>query len=148
MLINNSTPIFYDCEFEVKEHGTKIIPISIALVELNQYGKKIYLINKDYDWSQSNEWLIKNVKPSIDKIITSGNVNHLSERFRSNLYLDYCSFNSWKKYLNYYFQNFKNQIQLWGYYSGFDHVVLSSIYGEMNQFPNSMLQQNNYMSYI
>ena len=61
MIVGNTTPIFYDCEFEVKDHGQTITPISIAFCQINEFGKKLYLINSDYDWDKTeNQWLVKN----------------------------------------------------------------------------------------
>lgn len=136
MLVKNTTPIFYDCEFEVKNHGQIIIPISIAFCQLNEFGKKLYLINSEYDWNKTeNQWLKENVKPTIDYIKTNGNVNYLSDDVKSNLYMDVCGLDKWKKYIDYYLKSFNKQIQLWGYFCQFDHVVLSSIYGNMVDFP-------------
>ena len=53
---------FYDCEFdESNEKEIKLISIGI----ISEDGRELYLINKDYDWSTSSQWLIDNVKPYI-----------------------------------------------------------------------------------
>ena len=147
----NHVPLFYDCEFQVSDHGRKIDPISIAIVPQDSNGNKLYLINRDFDWNNASEWLLQNVKPSIDKIISSGNLNHLPSKFTSKTYLDYVSFDKWKKYLDYYLKDFisdNKHIQMWGYYSAFDHVVLASIYGNMIDIPSYLEMYTNDLKQV
>lgn len=111
---------FYDCEFdESNEKEIKLISIGI----ISEDGRELYLINKDYDWSTSSQWLIDNVKPYI---ISAP---------------DYCkvSYCEIKNYImNFIKPSALINTKLYGYYSAYDHVVLSQIFGRMIDLPEGM----------
>jgi hypothetical protein len=124
---------YYDCEFE--ENGTCIIPISIGFV--SEDNRELYLVNKGYIESYKNlesyewrgqqstvfPWLCENV---IDPIIHSDTELTPYEQWGEKVWA-FISDNG--KYLE------RDQIELWGWYAAYDHVMLAQIYGPMIQLP-------------
>lgn len=120
---------FIDFEFEEKgyKNGIAIEIISIGIVSLND--DKLYLVNKEYDWSEcKNNWLLSNVKPFLNTQ-------------ESNLFINdfFVNFSDIKKILLNFFNSTKDEnIELYGYFSAYDHVCLSAIFGRMIDLPKDI----------
>lgn len=111
---------FYDCEFD--ETSTDIKLISIGIV--SEDGKELYLINKDYNWNLcTNQWLIDNVKPYI---INAPDYYKVSYNEIG------------KKIIEFIKPSLLINTNLYGYYSAYDHVVLSKTFGTMMDLPEGM----------
>ena len=124
---------FYDCEFDESQYGIKLI--SIGIVDEN--GNELYLINKDYDWSCTSTWLMKNVYPSIKA----------APDYLKISYKDIAN-----KILKFIQPSPEVEIKLYGYYSAYDHVVLCQIFGKMIDLPENMPMYTNdlkqYLDYL
>lgn len=112
---------FYDFEFEEKptQNGVAIDIISLGMIDENKKG--IYLVNKNYDWNKcTNEWLKQNVQSylQIDKITKNINLSQFK-----NYILQLIDYHN------------GDQIQLYGYYSAYDHVCLGNCFGRMIDLP-------------
>jgi hypothetical protein len=112
---------FYDCEFDESPiYGIRLI--SLGMVD--EFGNELYLINKDYDWNKcTNNWLIENVKPYIQSAPDFYKMNK-SDMIR--------------KILDFIKPSLKTDIKLYGYYSAYDHVCFSQIFGKMINLPEGL----------
>jgi len=116
---------FYDFEFD-ETKNTRIIPISVGIVD--EFGKELYLINKDYDWSTAPKWLKINVYPYIMQApdYIKVDLNTMKE-----------------KVLNFINPGPSKNTKLYGYYSAYDHVCLAQLFGTMKQLPDDMPMYTN-----
>ncbi len=126
---------FIDTEFE--ENGTTIIPVSLGIKA--EDGRELYLINREYmstyynlesyQWrgiqSEPSSWLHNNVLQLISKEDTE-KFGVPYEKWGS-IIQTFISKNG--KYKS------RNEIELWGWYSAYDHVLLAQIYGPMINLP-------------
>ena len=117
----NIKRFFYDFEFEQKgtPNGISIDVISVGMI--NQQKRGIYLVNKNYDWRTcTNQWLKTNVYPNLQIANITKNIQ----------------LKQFKKYiLNFIDYQQDDVIQLYGYYSAYDHVCLASCFGRMIDLP-------------
>lgn len=114
---------FYDTEFHERGPAHPIELISFGIV--SEEGRELYLINTDFDWddpkhsgSPSIDWLRENAMPHILKG---------DELDRYGL-----PFNEFKGRL---LRFIDHQPELWGYFSAYDHMMLSQIFGRMVDLP-------------
>jgi hypothetical protein len=117
---------FYDCEFEESpEFGIRLISIGIV----DEFGRELYLINNEYDWNTChNDWLFANVKPFIDAA-----PEHIK-----------VSKNEIKDMLFEFIRPSSNdQVELYGYYSAYDHVCLCQLFGKMVDLPEGIPMYTN-----
>lgn len=126
---------WYDCEFESDE--TTIIPISIGLV--SEDNRELYLINKEYMQSyidlEGYHW---RGNPSIITPWLCQNVcDQISQEDVNEFGLDY---ESWGDAIlsfisNDYSIESRDEVELWGWYGAYDHVMLCQTYGRMIDLP-------------
>lgn len=126
---------FYDFEFE--EDGLAIIPISLGMVA--EDGRELYLVNHGYmdSWrygetffwkgheSKPFPWLIDNVLSHI----TDADVREFGE-----------DYDRWGSRVQEFISNQgkindRKEVELWGYYSAYDHVALAQMFGPMINLP-------------
>jgi hypothetical protein len=127
---------WYDTEFD--ENGERIIPISFGAVA--EDGRELYLINygyinayvnnETYLWknkflAQPNDFVIENV---LDKI-PDADVQEFG-----------CNHNEWARKLYTFFTNDHkvNNIELWGHFSAYDHIVYCQSFGRMVDLPSPL----------
>ena len=126
----------YDWEFE--ENGETIIPISVGIVADD--GRELYLINKDYMqtvfdlepyyWRERHssvisEWLSKNVLDNISQEdVYNYGVAEENMGFHIQTFISAAG-----RYKS------RNEVELWGYYSAYDHVALAQCFGPMINLP-------------
>lgn len=130
---------FYDCEF--LEDGETIAPISIGIVSND--GREYYAVFKDGPWSdvRDHEWLMANVVPHLphDPVIEAGyrwlfNMKDPCVRTTEHIRADVHSFFQ----LGDKHAIGLDPIELWGYYSAYDHVLLSQLWGRMIDLPRGL----------
>lgn len=123
----------YDCEFE--DDGVAIIPISIGIV--SDDDRHLYLVNEEYVtsfyemrayyWKDLSAvgtvWLTENVmnKISID------DPNLVPYEQWDQKIVDFISNNGEYKS--------RDEVELWGYYAAYDHVLLAQVFGPMIGLP-------------
>lgn len=132
--------IWYDTEFHERGSVAPIEFISIGMVR--EDGAEYYAISREVSWwaVYKNEWLRENVLSSLPgKVKGFGNgggtfdpdessglykrptgiAKEVSEFCRAGLEGD-------------------QKAELWAYYADYDHVVLSQLFGQMNDLPGHM----------
>lgn len=110
---------FYDTEFI--ERPGHLDLISIAFVPEDD-GETFYAVNADCDFSQANEWVRENVLP---KLPPAG------PQWRTRDEIASCV-------IDYLRPSNGDKVELWGYYSAYDHVALCWLFGPMVDLPPGM----------
>lgn len=127
---------FYDWEFQEQQDPTTglttIYPISLGMV--SDDGRELYLVNNSYwYWEQqglvkTSDWVRKNV------------LNYISDADRSQYGYNFKRFGMFIKH--FISQGGKitdrSYVELWGYFSAYDHVCLAQCFGSMIQLPDSI----------
>lgn len=115
-------------------------------------GRELYYINENCDWNRANNWVRENVlKPiGIEQInskwyFSSDAKKHILERERIP-----CKILQFVKqdlgdaggfidddhiYQRLHEAEVKEKLEFWGYYSSYDHVILSQLFGTMMNLP-------------
>lgn len=103
---------FYDTEFMEHDEG---LPELLSIGVVDEGGRDLfYACNKDADLTRANEWVQKNVLPFLG--IEGAHVWH--------------SLSDIQEQLRQYFRPAEERgIELWGYYSAYDHVLLCKLLG-------------------
>jgi hypothetical protein len=118
---------FYDTEF--LEDGRTIELISIGIV--SQDGREYYAINRDAPWDriQKDEWLMKNVVPSLDVFTLEGSFQQYRTTPKKDIAAQVHEFiTRWVS----------NPIELWADYAAYDHVALCQLWGRMVDLPTGV----------
>lgn len=118
---------FYDTEF--LEDGRTIELISIGIV--SQDGREYYAINRDAPWDriQKDEWLMKNVVPSLDVFTLKGSFQQYRTTPKKDIAAQVHEFiTRWVS----------NPIELWADYAAYDHVALCQLWGRMVDLPTGV----------
>lgn len=135
--------VYYDCEF--LEDGRTIQPISIGMVA--EDGRELYLVNQGIEWTGEkgslydricgNKWLMANVVPHLP--VTQCVQPGLAHNDKGSFSLD--SKDNRIVPLRFIrnavreFVQASAPVELWGYYSAYDHVLLAQLYGRMIDLP-------------
>lgn len=121
--------VYHDWEF--LEEGNSIYPISVGMVR--EDGKKLYheFIQAPWEKIYKHEWLKANVVPNLDKAsnvaLVTGEGNAIMTgnlRIRGKV----------REFL--YEASQISPIELWGWYSSYDHVCLAQLFGRMVDLPD------------
>lgn len=141
----NKTKIYFDTEFTGLHKNTTLI--SIGLV--SECGKYFYAELTDYDKSQIDEWLQKNV---IDNLIMSepkegeeeyySAVRHISNDIGNNLFKSYslqlrCNKEKLKEELTRWISQF-NELEFWSDCLSYDWVLFNDIWGHAFNIPKNI----------
>lgn len=131
--------VYYDTEFWERGNHQPILPISYGFVR--EDGQELYLIDEstplvqianEHDWLRANvlphlpvfmeqrpdgKWLVDwdEQHDDIDNVVSPGRLRHMVEAF---LKVD--------------------DLELWGWYSAYDHVVLAQTFGTMAEMPKGI----------
>lgn len=141
--------VFYDTEFI--ENGVTIELISIGMV--TEDGRELYLINSECDWSKASDWVQENVISKLEP--TPANfVPHREIRDRVLAFLGWRTRREIAEEevghlltLDYFkdrdldaheLRRPARKLELWGYYSAYDHVALCQLFGTMMNLPKGM----------
>lgn len=127
--------VYIDAEF--LEDGKTIELISIALVK--ESGEEYYAVNRDMPYAriQHHEWLMDNVIPHLPRRGELGRSN-----FSGKLGVDWSSplvrpYNVIRDEVLAFLSE-PDGIELWGWYSAYDHVLLAQFWGPMVNLPNGI----------
>lgn len=128
---------WYDTEF--LEDGRTIDLISFGIVA--EDGREYYAVNADAPWAriQDHTWLKDNVVPHLPQVRGAMNPpRHNSSAARLGIDLTHPDCKP-KEILAHEVRRFLTQhngpVELWGYYSAYDHVVLAQLFGPMIKLP-------------
>lgn len=119
-----SCKYFIDTEFI--ENGTTIDLISIGIVCSD--GREYYAVNSEHDATKASDWVKENV------------LQYLSEYFidewknKNTITNDILEFVGWNEEKPHF--NEGKKPEFWGYYCGYDWVVLCQLFGTMMDLPS------------
>jgi len=122
--------MIYDLDTEFIEDGKTIDLISLALVA--EDGRKLYIEFSDVDWSKANDWVLKNVVPSLWRSEGSGpyrwpNCPHEGGFYsRATGAIEIKAFLDPKQY---------GKPEIWGYFADYDWVAFCQLFGRMVDVP-------------
>lgn len=128
---------FYDCEF--LEDGSTIELISIGLVREDN-ATVYYGVNSDMpvDRIREHKWLMENVWPNLPLVDYKPEPGMRELDMTSSLVKPkWVIANEVRDFLLPSDVSPKD-IQLWGYYSAYDHVVLAQLWGPMVEMPEGL----------
>lgn len=113
--------VYHDWEF--LETQNSVYPISVGMVR--EDGKSIYRVFDDAPWALINkhDWLTANVVPKL--AIAVHNFSS-TDSIRSDVH----------SFLSHAHFDGEGSLELWGWYSGYDHVCLGQLFGAMVNLPN------------
>lgn len=114
---------YYDTEFLERGSGFPIDMISIGMVR--EDGAELYLVDKNAPWLEINkhEWLMANVMPHLD----NDNAQWLSKAEMQPIVYNFL--------MEGRTNNPKTWPELFAWFSAYDHLVLSQIFGRMIDLP-------------
>lgn len=126
--------IYMDWEF--LEDGTTIEPISVALVR--EDGREYYAIFRDMplDRIMRHDWLRKNVVPSLP-IVKHDGIRPFRKPFLDRSDPDVKSTVQIRDEVRRFVVDTPS-VQLWGWYSAYDHVCLAQLFGRMIDLPSGI----------
>ena len=109
---------FYDCEFI--EDGRTIDLVSIGIVD--ETGREFYAVSTEFDASRAITWVRRNVlaqlPPPADPVWSS------REQIRADLLA--------------FLTAPGEEIELWAWMAGYDHVALAQLWGDMRALPRRL----------
>jgi hypothetical protein len=109
---------FYDCEFI--EDGRTIDLVSIGMVD--ETGREFYAVSTEFDASRAITWVRRNVlaqlPPPADRVWRS------REQIRADLLA--------------FLTAPGEEIELWAWMAGYDHVALAQLWGDMRALPRRL----------
>lgn len=132
---------WYDCEF--LEDGFTITLISIGIVA--EDGREYYAVNSDIQLSRvyGHEWLMENVWPHLPLVGYDAEL-----AIRSSIHLGVLDLTNTavkpKQVIANEVRDFllnhppNELVELWGWYSAYDHVVLAQLFGPMAAMPKGI----------
>lgn len=129
--------IYMDWEF--LEDGKTIEPISVGLVA--EDGREYYAVNRDMPHKRiaKHDWLARNVVPSLPRIhgdrrLQVGRRNPLALDFEHPDMLPRHRIAAGVRR----FIQATPDVELWGWYSAYDHVCLAQLFGRMIDLPEGV----------
>jgi hypothetical protein len=123
---------WYDTEF--LEDGTTIAPISIGIVA--EDGREYYAVFADMptDRIAASPWLMANVVPHIPAIVRLKGGGLGVDLTAAELKPKWVIANEVRDF----FLGNNELVELWGYYSSYDHVLLAQLFGRMIDLPKGL----------
>lgn len=132
--------VFLDTEFTGLHQNTSLL--SIGLVD--EDGRYFYAEISDYDYTQMDEWLLKNVMNHM-----LYNVNHFTAtRFKDNLEMDRSMYSSYsvemkgpikevRDKLNQWLQQY-DKVEIWSDCLSYDWVLFNNLFGNAFDIPKNV----------
>jgi hypothetical protein len=106
---------FYDCEFI--EDGERIDFVSIGVVD--ETGREFYAVSTEFDPARAIDWVRRNV---LDKLpAPADKVWRPRKKIREDLLA--------------FLTGPGEEIELWAWMAGYDHVALAQLWGDMRALP-------------
>jgi hypothetical protein len=125
--------VFYDTEFieGYRDERHFIDLISIGIVK--ESGEEFFAYSKEYDYEEASDWVKEHVIEPLYIKADLAAVNYINvtnfHRYAGKSLKEIAK--GIKKFLS------EDNITLYGYYSSYDHVVLSTIFGTMLDLPDN-----------
>lgn len=127
---------WYDTEFD--ENGERIIPISFAAT--SEDGRDLYLINKGYldAYENNKEYYWKGIhRAEPNKFVIDNVLDKISAEDVAQYGLPH---GEWSDVLYKYLTDNGNvhDIELWGHFAAYDHIVYCQSFGRMIDLPSPL----------
>ena len=120
---------FYDTDFMEEPGFLQLISIGVV----DEGGNEFYACNWDAHLHEANDWVKENVIPQLPDMPSS-------DDFYNDKYEG-----SWKTeveireaLIEFLRPSNEDPVELWGYYSAYDHVLLCWLFGRMIDLPDGM----------
>lgn len=113
---------FYDCEFI--EDGVTIDLVSIGVVD--EDGHEFYAVSTEFDADRAGLWVRQNVLPKLPS--PADPAWRSRERIRQDL-LEFLQVDPSRN---------GNDVELWAWMAGYDHVALAQLWGAMPAMPRAL----------
>ena len=128
------TRYFHDWEF--LEDGVTITPISVGIV--SDDGREYYAVFSDMPVERiaSHPWLMANVVPYLPSTHLSGTLLWDLDRSHPEVKSRYVIAAEVRQFLT--GARDRHPVELWGYYSSYDHVLLAQLWGRMIDLPGGI----------
>ena len=132
------TKFFLDTEFIQDKTNYSLHLISLGIVCEN--GQEYYAINRECPFWKANDWVLKNFLTPIG-LTREGFNQNLSNPSVSSNYKNSFLHSKYRKVLKeelikFISENSSDNPEFWGWMKDFDWVVLSNIFGTMDDLPN------------
>jgi len=108
---------WYDTEFI--EYPATIDLVSIGIV--SEEGEELYLVSSEFDADKASAWVVEHVLSQLPPAAKRVSRVEMRERVLSFLR-----------------PSREDKVELWGYYSAYDHVALCWLFGPMVSLPAGM----------
>ena len=110
---------FYDCEFI--EDGRTIDLVSIGVVD--ETGREFYVVSTEFDPDRAGPWVRHHVLPQLPP--PADPAWRSRTRIRDDLY-------------EFLVGDGKQDVELWAWIAGYDHVALAQLWGAMPALPRAI----------
>jgi hypothetical protein len=124
------TKVFMDCEFTGLHQNTTLISIGL----IAESGETFYAELTDYDKSQIDEWLQKNV---IDNLILANYLDSCEFEIKEHDTVVLANKETTKKYLDIWLRQFE-QVEIWSDCLSYDWVLFNQIFGHAFNIPKNV----------
>lgn len=113
--------LYHDWEF--LETGNSVYPISVGMIR--EDGTSLYRVFRDAPWDaiRNHDWLTANVVPKLCR----DDYNYMSSQAIKD---------DVREFLSRAHFDGKGKLELWGWYSAYDHVCLGQLFGRMVDLPD------------
>ena len=130
---------WYDCEF--LEDGETIAPIGIGIVA--EDGREYYAVSYNAPWDriEHRPWLVENVVPHLPQLHAGGLASAYYASARLGIDLDHPDVKSRLTIateVRDFLLDTTEPVELWGYNSSYDHILLSQLWGKMIDRPEGV----------
>lgn len=131
--------VWYDAEFWERGNGEPIVPISIGLVR--EDGEELYLVNADapiHGIANEHPWLRDNVLPHLPVEVRESRSGWSAYWDDTHTAADdVVSLTTLRRVVGDWLTSTPD-LELWGWYSAYDHVVLAQLFGTMAEMPKGI----------
>lgn len=124
----NKTKIFFDTEFTGLHQNTELISIGL----ISECGKTFYAEITDYDKSQIDDWLQKNVVDNLYLTTSEGILKTVGKDKTLR-----CRFKDLKIGLTVFLEQFK-EVEIWSDCLAYDWVLFNQIFGHAFNIPKNV----------
>ena len=128
----------YTYDFEFKEDGRTIQPISMGMVGVDNPDRQLYLVFNDFDTRAvaADWWLMENVMSSIEHVTHTAVDFQGAKVVRDLLVTDPNSVTREEGAMRLLeFVDGDAGIEWWNWYGAYDHVALCQLFGRMADLP-------------
>lgn len=130
--------VFYDTEFIERGPDIPIVPVSLGFV--GEDGRELYVINEEcLSRVMNHPWLSVNVVPHLPISTDQHDVGSFISEWDAQHpeYGNVVSLDTLRAAVRVFLQSYE-ELELWGDYAAYDHVVLCQLFGTMAELPSGI----------